>query len=154
VTLHHVAIGGSSEIRLGRLDQDRLDLTISGSGHASAQGRMDELGVTVSGSGGAELDAANVHQADIHISGSGSIHAAGRIDLMKLAISGSGQAGLDHAAIRQADIHISGNGNANLSPRDEANVVITGSGRVAMAAKPARLSESVTGSGHVRIGSE
>lgn len=152
VTLHHVAIGGSSEMRLGRLDQDRLDLAVSGSARAGAQGRIDQLDLTISGSGGAELNAAMVHQANLRISGSGRIKADGRIDAAKLSISGSGHAELADAQIRQADIHVSGNGGADLTPREDANVVISGSGTVEMASKPAHFSESLSGSGRVRIG--
>ena len=152
VVLHHAAIGGSGEMRLGRLDQDRLDLAVSGSAEVGAQGRIDQLNVTISGSGGAELNAAVVHQADLRISGSGRIRADGRIDAAKLAISGSGHAQLADAQIRQADIHVSGNGGADLTPREDANVVISGSGMVEMAAKPARFNESLSGSGRVRIG--
>jgi len=152
VMLRHVGIGGSGEIQLGRLDQDRLDLAVSGSAQARAQGRVDQLDLTISGSGGAELNAAMVHQADLRISGSGRIRADGRIDAAKLEISGSGHAELADAQIREADIRISGNGGADLTPREDANVVISGSGSVDMAAKPAHFSESVSGSGRVRIG--
>ena len=92
VMLHHIVIGGSGEMQLGRLDQDRLDLTISGSADVSAQGRVDQLDLTISGSGDAELNATAVHRADLHISGSGRIRADGRIDTVNLTISGSGLA--------------------------------------------------------------
>jgi Putative auto-transporter adhesin, head GIN domain len=151
VALRNVALSGPGEIALGRLDQDRLNLVISGSGSVSTEGRIDRVGLVVSGSGNAKLGEMAVQQADIHVSGSGWVGAKGRIDRVDLAISGSGKAQLDEVAVRQADIHISGSGNAMLTPRERASVSIVGSGVVHMAANPPQLTQSITGSGGVRI---
>jgi hypothetical protein len=112
VPLRNVAVHGSGEVQLGRLDQDRLNLAISGSGRASA---------------------------------------AGRIDTVQLAISGSGDADLGDAAVQRANISISGSGDATITPREEANVQVSGSGNVHMATNPPRLNQKVSGSGGVRI---
>jgi len=112
VRLRSVAVHGSGEILLGRLDQDQLNLAISGSGRVSAEGRVDRL---------------------------------------ELAISGSGNVRMSDAVVRRADIHISGSGDAVVTPREEANVHVSGSGNIRMKAVPARLNQSVSGSGGVRI---
>ena len=153
VTLRDVALSGPGEIALGRLDQDRLNLVISGSGSVSTEGRIDRMELVVSGSGNAKLGKMAMQQADIHVSGSGWVGAEGRIDRVELAISGSGKAQLGGVAVRQASIHISGSGNAMMTPREMASVSIAGSGVVRMAAKPPQLTQSVTGSGGVRIDS-
>jgi hypothetical protein len=151
VMLRNVALSGPGEIALGRLNQDRLNLVISGSGSVGAEGRIDQVALVVSGSGNAKLGEMAVQQADIHVSGSGWISAKGRIDRVELAISGSGKAQLGDVAVRQADIRISGSGNAMLTPREKASVSIAGSGIVRMAAKPPQLNQFITGSGGVRI---
>jgi hypothetical protein len=151
VALHDVALSGSGEIALGRLDQDRLNLVVSGSGSVSTEGRIDRMELVVSGSGNAKLGEMAAQQAKIHISGSGWVSAEGRVDRVELSISGSGKARLGGVAVRQADIHISGSGNTELTPKETANVSIAGSGTVRMAAAPPRLTQSVTGSGGVQV---
>src|SRR5258705_4146615 len=61
VTLHNVALhGGGGDIQLGRLDQDRLRLAISGTGRVSAGGRIDQHELAISGSRHALLRAATL----------------------------------------------------------------------------------------------
>jgi hypothetical protein len=151
VALNTIGLAGSGEIQLGRLNQDHLKLAISGSGRASAEGRIGRMELSISGSGEARLGDVAVQQADINISGSGQVGAQGRIDRVELMISGSGDAHLDDVAIRQANIHIAGSGTADMTPREEADVHVMGSGKVRMKAKPARFNQMVTGSGGVRV---
>jgi hypothetical protein len=113
VTLHAVALHGAGiNIQLGRLDQDRLHLALSGTGEIEAGGRVDRLDASISGAG-------NIRMAD--------------------------------ARVRRANISIAGSGDVAVTPREEANVQVAGSGNVRMTAMPARLSQSVTGSGGVRV---
>ena len=112
VALRNVALQGSGEILLGRLDQDQLNLAISGSGRASAEGRIDKL---------------------------------------ELSIAGSGNVRMGDARVQRADIHIAGSGDVTVTPREEANIRVAGSGNIRMTAMPARLHQSITGSGGVRI---
>ena len=113
VPLRNVALRGSgSEVALGRLNQDRLNLAIAGTGLVSAEGRIDRV---------------------------------------ELAIAGSGTVRMGEALVQRADIHISGSGNADLTPRDIANVSVSGSGTVHMTVKPEHLNQMVNGSGGVRF---
>ncbi len=113
VTLHKVALAGADiDIQLGRLDQDRLSLSLAGTGEIGAGGRIDRLDASIAGAG-------DIQMAD--------------------------------ATVKRANIHIAGSGDVTVNPRDEANVSVAGSGKVRMTAMPARLNQSITGSGGVRI---
>jgi hypothetical protein len=113
VTLRNVALGGADiDIELGRLDQDRLNLSLAGTGEIRASGRVDQLHASIAGAGNIEMPDARVQRANINIAGSGDVV---------------------------------------VTPKDEANVHVAGSGRVRMTAMPARLNQSITGSGGVRI---
>lgn len=113
VTLHNVALHGADvNIQLGRLDQDRLNLALAGTGEIGASGRVDRLSASIAGAGNIRMEGAKVQRASINIAGSGDV---------------------------------------TVSPRDEANVHVAGSGRVNMSAMPARLNQSITGSGGVRV---
>jgi hypothetical protein len=90
VTLHSVALhGGGGDIQLGRLDQDRLHLAISGSGRMSAGGRIDQVNLAISGSGNVSLSDASVQRANVAISGSGDVDVTPRDDA-NISVSGSG----------------------------------------------------------------
>ena len=113
MALRNVALHGADvHIHLGRLDQDRLNLSIAGTGDIDASGRVDRLAASIAGAG-------NIQMPD--------------------------------AAVLRASINIAGSGDVAVTPRDEASVHVAGSGRVRMTAMPARLNQSITGSGGVRI---
>jgi hypothetical protein len=111
VALRNVALaGGGEEIQLGRLDQDDLRLSISGSGKASADGRIDRLQLSISGSGTVRMDDAAVQRADIHIAGSGKVNVTPR---------------------QEANVHVAGSGDIQMKARPaRLNQFVTGSGGV------------------------
>jgi len=98
-----------------------------------------------------QLGQLNQDRLNLSISGTGEIDAGGRIDRVEASIAGSGNIQMGGATVQRANVHIAGSGDVTVSPRDEANVSVAGSGRVRMAAMPARLDQSVTGSGGVRV---
>lgn len=114
VTLRSVSVHGSGgDVQLGRLDQDRLNLAISGTGRASADGRIDRVDLHISGSGDADLGRATVQRANIHISGSGNAAITPR---------------------EEANVHVSGSGNVRMAaspPR--LRQAVSGSGGVRIA---------------------
>jgi hypothetical protein len=191
VTVHDIALSGSGQADLEKLNLDHLDLTVSGSGSVTGEGRSDRLNLTVSGSGRADVSRLAAREAEVKISGSGSaatgrgleqvglslsgaahvdlgalqaretriqmsgsgrVNGGGSSDRVMLSMSGHCTADLGQLQAREADIRISGNGRAMLTPRDTARVTISGAGTVVMAARPASLSQSISGSGSVRIG--
>jgi len=120
----------------------RLDITVGG---------VPLRSVALHGGGDIQLGRLNQDRLNLAIAGTGEISAGGRIDRLELAISGSGNVRMGDAVVRRADIAISGSGDAVVTPREEANVHVSGSGNIRMKAMPARLNQSVSGSGGVRI---
>jgi len=114
VTLRNVALhGGGGDVQLGRLDQDRLRLAISGTGKASASGRIDQVDLAISGSGSANLGDTSVRRANIHISGSGDVDLSPR---------------------DEANVHVSGSGNIRMKAMPaRLNQRVSGSGGVRVA---------------------
>jgi hypothetical protein len=89
VTVHNIALSGSGQASLEKLDLDHLNLAISGSGSLRGDGRADTVNLSVSGSGNADLANLAARTANIHISGSGRVNLTPR-DSAALAVSGSG----------------------------------------------------------------
>jgi hypothetical protein len=114
VTLHNVALhGAGGDIQMGRLDQDRLRLAISGTGKLSAGGRIDQVDLAISGSGDASLGDAIVRRANIHVSGSGNVEMTPR---------------------DEANVHVSGSGNIRMKAMPaRLNQKVSGSGGVRIA---------------------
>lgn len=115
VPLRSVALSGADcEIQLGRLDQDRLNLAISGTGRVTAGGRIDRLDLAISGSGDADLAAATVQRANISIAGSGNARVTPR-DEANIHVAGSGnvQMAAAPARLRQS---VTGSGGARITP--------------------------------------
>jgi len=103
-------IAGSGDLWLNKLNQDRVKLTIAGSGSIKADGRVENADVNIAGSG------------DINI---GQVHA----DVVKVHIAGSGNT--DIAPTEEADIHIAGSGDVNLHTNPKKlETHIAGSGRI------------------------
>jgi len=98
-----------------------------------------------------QLGRLNQDRLSLSLAGTGEIGAAGRVDRLEASIAGAGNIQMADATVRRANIHIAGSGDVTVSPRDEANVSVAGSGRVRMTAMPARLNQSITGSGGVRV---
>jgi hypothetical protein len=89
VTVHNIALSGSGQASLEKLDLDHLNLAISGSGSVRGDGRSDSVNLAVSGSGNADLANLAARSANIHISGSGRVNLTPS-DSANIAVSGSG----------------------------------------------------------------
>ena len=114
VTLHHVALGGADiNIQLGRLDQDRLNLSLAGTGEIDAAGRIDQVDLSIAGAGNIRMPDAKVQRANINIAGSGDVAVTPR---------------------EEANVHVAGSGSVRMTAMPvRLNQSIIGSGGVRIA---------------------
>jgi len=98
----------------------------------------------------------NVNQPELalRISGSGSMRTQGTVDRLSVNVAGSGDARLGELAARQATVHNAGSGKVEASPKDSADVRISGSGDVKLLTRPADLRTKVSGSGRITQAAE
>lgn len=100
VTLHNVELNGADiDIQLGRLDQDRLHLALSGTGKISASGRVDRLEASISGAGDILMPDTRVQRANISIAGSGDVAVSPR-DEANVRVAGSGRVRMTAMPVR------------------------------------------------------
>jgi hypothetical protein len=104
-----LGIAGSGKLLLDDLDQDRLKVSISGSGTIRGNGRVENLEIHIAGSGDADMGRVVARAAKVHISGSGDAAIAPSDDA-DIHISGSGDVTL-HSNPAHMESHISGSGN-------------------------------------------
>lgn len=116
MTLHNVALAGADiDIQLGRLNQDRLSLSLSGTGEIGAAGRIDRLDASISGAGDIKMAEASVRRANIHIAGSGDVAVNPREEA-NVSVAGSGKvrmtampARLNQSIVGSGGVRITGN---------------------------------------------
>jgi putative autotransporter adhesin-like protein len=108
---------------------------------------LSRLGI--SGAGRVAMEKLAQPDLRISISGSGSITAQGAVDNLVLTISGAGKARLGEVAAQNLTVEVSGSGNVEASPTDEADIRISGAGRVQLLTRPARLNSKISGSGRI-----
>ena len=126
--------------RKGRLDDMMPDVTIGGA-------EIDTFSV----SGIGKIDLADVHQPNltVKISGTGSVDGTGAADRLDIDISGAGKIDLGALRAKTAKIHMSGAGEAKLAVIDDAEVHISGVGRVRWVETPVHVDSHISGVGSV-----
>lgn len=128
--LEAVAVAGSGDISVDKIEGESFSGTIAGSGVLN-------------------IAAMEVDEADFRIGGSGNVIAAGTARETRVAIGGSGEVRAGALRSESASIMIGGSGDVALTVQDEAEVSIAGSGDVEISG-PAKCSVTQMGSGNVR----
>lgn len=101
--------------------------------------------------GNSDINLGHIEQEELRvtISGSGSITAEGKVDRLTINIPGSGHARLGKLAARRVSVMMMGSGSATVAPSEELNAQIMGSGDVHLLTRPAKIEQSIMGSGHL-----
>lgn len=127
--LDAVALAGSGDIRVDRIEGARFTGMVAGPGELA-------------------IDSMQVDEADFSIGGSGNLVAAGTARETRVAIGGSGEVQAEDLRSQTASISIGGSGDVGLHVEDQARISIVGSGDVDISG-PARCSVTRMGSGNV-----
>jgi len=147
--LSDARISGAARLDLGRLEQDRLGLGLSGAGRVRASGAIRTLNLSVSGAGGVALEGLKTGRIEADMSGAGWIKASGESDSLALRMSGAGNADFGGLDLQDADARLSGVGAATLAPKRSAEVAISGAAHVRLLTDPPRLRTHRSGAGGI-----
>jgi len=144
VQLEHVKVGGgrivSDNAPAARKDQPRLTAVVGG---------MALRKFSVNGGENLDLGKIDQDELELHLNGHGSITGTGRVGRLDLTIAGSGKAALGGLSVGDANVAIYGSGNGIIAPHGTLSLFVTGSGKIALASKPAKIEQNVLGSGGV-----
>ena len=147
--LSDVDVGGAARLELGRLEQDRLTLGVSGAGRADLSGAIGALDVRVSGAGGATLNGLKTERMGATMSGAGWLRASGDCEDLRLQGSGAAHAELGQVGLQDLDADLSGGSSAVLGPRRSAKVSVSGGAHVRLLIQPPHLQVHRSGGGSV-----
>ena len=129
-----VAVTGSGDVTVDRVQGDALDLALSGSGDLSV-GTID------------------VGALSAVMTGSGDMSLAGKARTASATLTGSGDLKADALVSDDAQAKLIGSGDLSLGARRTARVVLGGSGDITIAG-PASCTVNRTGSGDVHCARE
>ena len=101
-------IAGSGNLVLQNLNQERLKVSIAGSGSIKADGKVEHAEIHIAGSGDADLGHVVSQVSEVHIAGSGNTDIA-PTEEAEIHIAGSGDVNL-HASPKRLSTHIAGSG--------------------------------------------
>ncbi len=140
--LEHVKVGG------GRIVSDNAPAARKGEPRLTAVvGGMALRKFSVNGGENLDLGKIDQDELELHLNGHGSITGTGRVNRLDLTIAGSGKAALGGLAVGDAQVQIYGNGKGIIAPHGTLSLFVTGSGKIALASKPAKIEQNVLGSG-------
>lgn len=125
---------------------------LSGSGNIISQNQIagnDKIDLSVSGSGNIKVDL-HAPIVDAHMSGSGDINLAGEAKKFEGSLSGSGNIRAMDLKTEETSIRISGSGNADVFASSKLDVRVTGSGDVRYKGGVQQVTSNITGSGSVK----
>lgn len=125
-------------------------LTMSGNGSMTVNGKIKEqsLAATLSGSGNVYADA-DVNSFTGVISGSGNLNISGSAKSADIVVSGSGAFTKKSFNVDRLSSVISGSGSVNITANDHIEAVISGSGSINYSGN-AHVEKRIAGSGQVR----
>lgn len=109
MTLRDIHLAGSGDMQMGDIHQDRLALSLAGSGSVEAGGRAEQLALHIAGSGKAHLDKLTSGELQAHIAGSGDADV-GKADRAEISIAGSGRVHFESAAPQDISSRVAGSG--------------------------------------------
>jgi hypothetical protein len=142
--LEHVKVGGGRIVidnaPAARKDTPRLTAVVGG---------MALRKFSVNGGENLDLGKIDQDELELHLNGHGSITGTGRVNRLDLTIAGSGKAALGGLSVGDANVSIYGSGKGIIAPHGSLNLFVTGSGKIALASKPAKIEQNVLGSGGI-----
>lgn len=145
-----IEIYGSGDFE-GRLDVKDLEVQISGSGDCEFSGVDNSAIIRVNGSGDVECNELYLAHFKVGQYGSGDVSAHGSANSFYLKQAGSGDFSGRKMEIKSAELNKSGSGDAVITVTEELKVNSNGSGDTYCYGNPAKVNESVHGSGDLII---
>lgn len=98
-----------------------------------------------------DLDLGHIDQRrlNITVSASGAVKAEGKVDELSVRALASGPVHLGKLVARKAVVVLAGSADVTIAPTQDAQITILGSGNVHLLTRPATVSRTIVGSGHI-----
>ncbi|MBL7964414.1 MAG: DUF2807 domain-containing protein [Flavobacteriales bacterium] len=127
---------------------DRVHVMGSGDVKGSSAFKAEKVEVKVMGSGDVALGF-EAQQMDVRIQGSGNVKLTGSTRSLDCGVQGSGDVKAKGLRATQVKASIQGSGDVEVNAVESLEANVNGSGDVRYVARPATLTENISGSGSV-----
>jgi hypothetical protein len=105
-------------------------LVMAGSGTITVDAMGSSPEITIAGSGTATANGLEAERLELTVAGSGTVNASGRTDRMELTVAGSGSANMEDLQVGDAEVTIAGSGDAAFASDGNVEADVVGSGTV------------------------
>lgn len=106
-------------------------------------------GASITGSGNIDIKNMAADNTTVDLSGSGNITVAGTAKSIQATLTGSGNINCGDLLVQTATVSLRGSGNVTVNTSGSLDANITGSGNIKYRGNPAKVNQSVTGSGSI-----
>ena len=126
------------------------EIEVTGSGEVTSKDvvKEDKLELSVTGSGDILLELL-VEYLAAEVTGSGAIHLKGKVQEAEFEVTGSGDIRAKELNVDVAEASVTGSGDIYLSVKKDLDADVTGSGDINYYGKPDKLKTKVLGSGDI-----
>ena len=141
---------GREDVKVHITVKDLKSVEIDGSADLTGKGKVvcDTLELSISGSGDINMEL-EAKVLETVIAGSGDVKLSGKSQNFNVAIAGSGDIKAFDLISDKCETSIAGSGDCQVNAVQELEVTIAGSGEVTYKGNPAKVRNSISGSGEV-----
>lgn len=131
--------------------KDLKGINIEGSAEVNGKGKFicDTMELSIAGSGDIVMEL-EVKLLETGISGSGDVKLSGKAQTLDASIAGSGDIRAFELKAEKCEVSIAGSGDCQVTASQELEITIAGSGDVSYKGDPAKIKNSIVGSGKIR----
>lgn len=144
-----IQLQGSGDGWLSGFKQNKLELSLQGSGNLSLDGSVNAMQLRQSGSGDVTMKLASMEQLDLAIRGSGDVVIRGQVKTLQISNQGSGLLNLGQLKADYVFLQNSGPGDVKVLATQEIKGRVSGTGDLTVAGKPLKRNLEKQGVGEV-----
>lgn len=143
-----MSLSGTGNIE-GKIDAGKFRGDISGTGNLSLEGPSQDLRLKSSGTGDLSWKKAQAEKAEFDISGTGDVQIRGECGQMTITSSGTGDFEGSAFSCENVRVDLSGSGDVDVHAQKSIEVKLSGSGDVEVSGDPNEKTYRKSGSGDI-----
>lgn len=138
--IESMQINGSGDGEIIGVNNERLELSINGSGDLNVSGKSQSMEFNINGSGDITMDEVSSKDVEVSINGSGDVKiGGGSCQSLDIQIHGSGDVEAKDLQCQNVEVDVSGSGDSRVYAINSLTFDSHGSGNVDVYGKPQKV---------------